>query len=181
MDNNFADITPLWDLSQATTFSQLADDDFLALLQKQFPASTSPTLNLGTEFAPPSVDPNDISRFSLPSFNPPSEDSSPSPPQNQASSSRQRGDDDDEYRSDLKRKASIDEDDQEEGPSSKAQHTCKQRDSISRIHSKLLAAASNKKGGASSRRKSGGGPVSKHCDVSISLELIGDVGRKPSA
>jgi AP-1-like transcription factor len=142
MDNTFADITPLWDLSQATTFSQLADDDFLALLQKQFPASTSPTLNLGTEFAPPSVDPNDISRFSLPSYNPPSEDSSPSPPQNQASSSRQRSEDDDEYRSDLKRKASIDEDDLEEGPSSKAQHT----------------SASNKKGSANSRRKSGGGP-----------------------
>ncbi|KAF9019357.1 hypothetical protein BDZ89DRAFT_992594, partial [Hymenopellis radicata] len=159
MDNTFADITPLWDLSQATTFSQLADDDFLALLQKQFPASTSPTLNLGTEFAPPSVDPNDISRFSLPSYNPPSEDSSPSPPQNQASSSRQRSEDDDEYRSDLKRKASIDEDDLEEGPSSKAQHTCKQRDTSSRAQSNpRRAAASNKKGSANSRRKSGGGP-----------------------
>ena len=122
MDTSFADITPLWDLSQANTFSQLADDDFLALLQKQFPASSSPTLNISGDFATHSIDPQDISRFSLPGFTPPSEDSSPSPPRN---GDKHRDDDDDDGyndRSDLKRKAS--EDDLEEGPNSKTQHTC---------------------------------------------------------
>lgn len=153
MDLSFADITPPWDLSQATTFSQLADEEFLALLQKQFPTSTSPTLTLSSDFAT-SVDPNDVSRYSMPSYNPPSEDSSPSPPRD----SQQR-DDDMSAERDLKRKASID-DDLDEGPSSKAQHTCKPHGAKPPFRtSQRRAAASNKKGGAS-RRKSGGGPVS---------------------
>ncbi|KAG7450781.1 uncharacterized protein BT62DRAFT_535171 [Guyanagaster necrorhizus] len=139
---SFSEITPLWDLSQATTFSQLADDDFLALLQKQFPSAANPPSNLGGDFA---VDPQSISRFSLPSLNPPSEDSSPSPPRSgEPSSSVRNQDDDDSFvqgDSALKRKAS--DEDLEEGPSQKSQHT----------------AGNNKKGASSSKRKStGNGP-----------------------
>ncbi|SJL05348.1 uncharacterized protein ARMOST_08715 [Armillaria ostoyae] len=137
----FPEITPLWDLSQATTFSQLADDDFLALLQKQFPSATNPSGNLSGDFA---VDPQSISRFSLPSLNPPSEDSSPSPPRSaEAGSSMPAQDDDDSFvqgDTALKRKAS--DDDLEEGPSQKSQHT----------------AGNSKKGASASKRKSTGGP-----------------------
>ncbi|KAK0207995.1 hypothetical protein DFS33DRAFT_1271363 [Desarmillaria ectypa] len=135
---SFPEITPLWDLSQATTFSQLADDDFLALLQKQFPSATNPP-NLSGDFA---VDPQSISRFSLPSLNPPSEDSSPSPPRSgEPSSSMQTQDDDDSFvqgDTSMKRKASNE--DFEEGPSQKSQHT----------------AGNGKKGASSSKRKSNG-------------------------
>ncbi|KAK0446471.1 uncharacterized protein EV420DRAFT_1484108 [Desarmillaria tabescens] len=138
---SFPEITPLWDLSQATTFSQLADDDFLALLQKQFPSATNPP-SLSGDFA---VDPQNISRFSLPSLNPPSEDSSPSPPRSgEPSSSARIQDDDDSFvqgDTSMKRKASSE--DLEEGPSQKSQHT----------------AGNSKKGASASKRKStGNGP-----------------------
>lgn len=105
IDNN-----PLWDLSQATSFSQIADDDFLALLQKQFP-----TGNVATNYDyTDGINPQNISRYSLPSLSPPSDDSSPSP----------IGDGGSDGGGDpvLKRKAS--DEDFEEGPSQKSQHTC---------------------------------------------------------
>lgn len=105
----YNDISPLWDLSQASSFSQLPDDDFLALLQKQFPsAGVPPTYTTGVSS---SLDP----RFSLSSSTPPSDESSPSPPHEQ-------GNHDEGGDSALKRKASTD--DFEEGPSQKSQHTC---------------------------------------------------------
>ncbi|KAJ6569545.1 hypothetical protein B0H19DRAFT_1024730 [Mycena capillaripes] len=109
MDTYSADVSPLWDLSQASSFSQLPDDDFLALLQKQFPSSPQYTADFTM-----GVNPLTISRYPLPSLTPPSEDSSPSPPQQSGSKSPE-----DEH--DLKRKAS-DEDFDDEGPSQKSQH-----------------------------------------------------------
>ncbi|KAJ7037455.1 hypothetical protein C8F04DRAFT_412038 [Mycena alexandri] len=125
----YADSSPLWDLSQASSFSQLPDDDFLALLQKQFPSSnTNPyAVDFGMGNG---VNPQTISRYSLPSLTPPSEDSSPSPPQQSGSKSPE-----DEH--DLKRKASDDSLDEE--PSQKTQHTL----------------SNGKKGGSAKRKSSG--------------------------
>nr|GAT50350.1 BZIP family transcriptional factor [Mycena chlorophos] len=103
---SFSDMSPIWDLSQATTFSQLPDDDFLALLQKQFPTPQAQYHQMDFTLDGTGVNPQSISHYSLPSLSPPSADSSPSPPGEDHS---------------LKRKASGD-DDLEEGPS-KAQHT----------------------------------------------------------
>ncbi|KAJ7171761.1 hypothetical protein C8R43DRAFT_24587 [Mycena crocata] len=127
----YSDISPLWDLSQASSFSQLPDDDFLALLQKQFPSTPG---NFTADFgATNGVNPQTISRYSLPSLTPPSEDSSPSPPQQSGSKSP-------EEEHDLKRKASDDSLEAEEGPSQKSQHTL-----------------GNGKKGGSTRRKSSNG------------------------
>ncbi|KAF8060931.1 hypothetical protein FPV67DRAFT_313831 [Lyophyllum atratum] len=112
----YIDNTPLWDLSHASNFSQLADDDFLALLQKQFPTGTVQQDGGGGGFVD-GVNPQNISRYSLPSLTPPSEDSSPSPPN---MNNEQNGYDDGGEPA-LKRKAS--DDDLEEGHSSKSQHT----------------------------------------------------------
>ncbi|KAF7367426.1 BZIP family transcriptional factor [Mycena sanguinolenta] len=131
MDTYTSDISPLWDLSQASSFSQLPDDDFLALLQKQFPNTQGPySTDFGT-MGMNGVNPQTISRYPLPTLTPPSEDSSPSPPQQSGNKSP-----DDEH--DLKRKAS--DEDFEEGPSTKAQHTL-----------------SNGKKAPSRRKASGGG------------------------
>lgn len=125
---SYLDNTPLWDLSHASNFSQLEDNDFLALLQKQFPN--------GTVSQDPSyvdgVNPQNISRYSLPSMTPPSEDSSPSPPNTTNEQGVEDGGD-----PALKRKAS--DGDFEQGPSSKSQHT-----------------ANTKKSSSSTRRKSSG-------------------------
>ncbi|GLB36612.1 putative bZIP transcription factor [Lyophyllum shimeji] len=110
----FVDNTPLWDLSQASNFSQLADDDFLALLQKQFPMGGSQQDGGFVD----GVNPQNISRYSLPSLTPPSEDSSPSPPNLH---NEQNGNDDGGDPA-LKRKATDDKL-EEEGHASKSQHT----------------------------------------------------------
>lgn len=107
------DSTPLWDLSHATSFSQIADDDFLALLQKQFPTGNAATNYDYTD----GINPQNISRYSLPSITPPSEDSSPSPPNMNGDGGSDGGGD-----PVLKRKAS--DEDFEEGPSQKSQHMC---------------------------------------------------------
>ena len=116
----FSEVTPLWDLSQPTSFSQLPDDDFLALLQKQFPGTNVPNFNTGG-FSD-GINPQNITSFALPSLSPPSDDS-PSPPnfnESRGQSEKSGGDHDDDHA--MKRKAS--DDDFEEGPSSKNQHTC---------------------------------------------------------
>ncbi|KAF8887715.1 hypothetical protein BD779DRAFT_1525842 [Infundibulicybe gibba] len=105
----------LWDLSQVPSFSQLPDDDFLALLQKQFPPGGSLDA-----FAPNfvgSVNPQTISRHSVPSATPSSDDNSPSP----SSVNHDSAGNDDVGDPVLKRKAS--DEDFEEGPSQKNQHT----------------------------------------------------------
>lgn len=132
-----------WDLSQTPSqFSQLGDDDFLALLQKQYP-NTVPDINATDVGA---VNPQSIQKPPLPGLTPPSDDSSPSPssinsinhPRSRHQSTYSRGNDNEE--SALKRKAS--DDDMEEGPSSKNQHTADDPNST--------------KKGSASRRKSGG-------------------------
>lgn len=120
---SYPEVAPLWDLSQASTFSQLPDDDFLALLQKQFP-------NSNDAFNPVSfdtgIDPQSIQPFPLPGLSPPSDDSSPSPPSinndsdSRSQSRRPRADTDSDDPM-LKRKASDDSMDDE--PHSKTQHT----------------------------------------------------------
>lgn len=139
----------LWDLSLPPSLPALADDDFIALLQKQFginhgfPIPMNDTLSKDSSnlydanaAAPPqtaNIDPKSLSRVPLsrPSVDsPPSDDSSPSPSNaNEASGSRSRrqstvygndgeGNDDDPT---LKRKAS--EEDLDDEPTHKSQHT----------------------------------------------------------
>ncbi|KAF8665090.1 hypothetical protein AX16_000558 [Volvariella volvacea WC 439] len=123
--DSYSDITtPLWDLSQATSFSRLPDDDFIALLQKQFPTANGLPHNSTNPLTQASINPQNISRYSLSSLTPPSEDSSPSPPHTSADQTSQQASPSYEEGGDsvLKRKASIEPDD-EEGPSQKSQHT----------------------------------------------------------
>lgn len=108
----FPDVTPIWDFS-SPSYAQLPDDDFMTMLQKQFPQSTEPLTFGGLSDA---VNPQSIERHSLPSITPPSEDSSPSPP-----NSHHDSHDHDDDNSAPKRKAS--DDDLQEGPSQKSQHT----------------------------------------------------------
>lgn len=137
----------LWDLSLPPSLPALADDDFIALLQKQFGINhgfpipmndvlaKDPTL-LGNAALPQTtnIDPKSLSRVPLPrpaaADSPPSDESSPSPSNGyEPSGSRSRrqstifGDDED-GREDpsLKRKASEDGFD-EEAPTLKSQHT----------------------------------------------------------
>ncbi|KAF4623393.1 hypothetical protein D9613_001582 [Agrocybe pediades] len=112
----FPEVTPLWDLSQHPDVNQLPDNDFLALLQKQFPADHNDVLSYMGPFTD-GVNPQNLSAYSLPSLTPPSEDSSPSPP----NSSNQDHSNEDANDSMLKRKAS-DEDFSDE-PTQKSQHT----------------------------------------------------------
>ncbi|KAF8139783.1 hypothetical protein EV363DRAFT_1497757 [Boletus edulis] len=107
---NYSTMNSLWDISQGPShFSQLPDDDFLALLQKQFATTDSPDHSVNAQDQRQS---------------PSSDDSSPSPPSNTDAASRRhsvnaRSNDTDD--APLKRKASTD--DMEPGPSSKNQHT----------------------------------------------------------
>ena len=130
--DSFDSVAPLWDFSQApTSFSQLGDDDFLALLQKQFNPDIGTTALNSLGSLHDGVDPSKLSNLPPPAPPPPlSDDSSPSPPSmhsvnDSISSCRQSGtyaagdgDSDDHA---LKRKAS--DEDLEEGPSHKTQHT----------------------------------------------------------
>ncbi|KAG6891006.1 hypothetical protein C0992_011283 [Termitomyces sp. T32_za158] len=106
----YIDNAPLWDLSQASNFPQLGDDDFLALLRKQFPASQD------ADYVD-SVNPQNITRLPLPTMTPPSEDSSPSPPNLNDS-----GGNEEQVDFAPKRKASQGDLD-DESPSFKTQHT----------------------------------------------------------
>ncbi|THH30386.1 hypothetical protein EUX98_g3791 [Antrodiella citrinella] len=78
---DFNRISNYWgDISQQpTTFSTLPDDDFLALLQRQFPTSIGSTPK-PLDIPPDGVDPQSITSFSIPTSSPGSSDSSPSPP-----------------------------------------------------------------------------------------------------
>lgn len=110
--------TPHWDFSQTTSFSQLPDDDFLALLQKQFPASTDTNPGLFTN----GINPQNLTHLPLPALTPPSEDSSPSPPNVNTDQHPQVHPSPENEDPALKRKASFDSFD-DEGPSQKSQHT----------------------------------------------------------
>ena len=147
--NSFPSSSSLFDLSQASSFSQLPDDDFLALLQKQFGINHGFPIPMTETFskdssnlfgvnatAPPqtaNIDPKSLSRVPLPrpdADSPPSDDNSPSPGGAfEPSGSRSRrqstifGNDDSDHDDDptLKRKAS--DEDLDDGPSHKSQHT----------------------------------------------------------
>jgi AP-1-like transcription factor len=164
--DTFGGLDNFWDLSQhPSTFSALPEDDFLALLQKQFPNNSLFDLS-----APDGIDPISITSLPIPNPTPPSTDSSPSPPsvnQEPAMSRRQSGafspspvgpDSNDD--SSLKRKASYDSMDDE--PTHKNAHTgasCLVASSLSCIIPTVLYPdPAGKKGAnaaASSRRKSG--------------------------
>ncbi|KAI0271581.1 hypothetical protein BC834DRAFT_967035 [Gloeopeniophorella convolvens] len=136
----------LWDFSQSpSSFSQLADDDFLVLLQKQFGNNEIP--NAGAYTIPhESVDPSKITSLPAPAPPPPlSEDSSPSPPSiNDNSSSRRQsanlGSPDQEMSHELKRKASDDamEDDGPNPKSSKKSSSRRKSTGNSHDESRLM-------------------------------------------
>lgn len=123
----FDSITPLWDFSQSdpSHFANLADDDFLAMLSKQFGTDASlPNQSLDSFTLPESaIDPSKLTNLPAPVPPPPlSDDSSPSPPSmNDSGSRRQSAVYGDDREDSLKRKASDDED-FEEGPSHKNPH-----------------------------------------------------------
>ncbi|KAI0089870.1 hypothetical protein BDY19DRAFT_89397 [Irpex rosettiformis] len=74
---SFINVDGFWDLPQhPSTFSSLPEDDFLALLQKQFPSSN----NIFDISPSDGVDPLNINPLGIPNPTPPSTDSSPSPP-----------------------------------------------------------------------------------------------------
>lgn len=112
MDSSYPQVSQLWDLSSNNP--QIQEQDFLALLQKQFPTGPDGTLAYLSGYAD-GVNPQNLSSLPLPTFTPPSEDSSPSPPSNNENSM------DDYNEHALKRKAS--DDDLSDGPSAKTQHT----------------------------------------------------------
>ena len=160
MDYN-ASSSPLWDFSQQSpsAFSQLGENDLLALLGKQF----DPDLFPADTFAIPhdGIDPTKISNLAAPAPPPPlSDDSSPSPPSTSdhlSSSRRQSTNSNNEQDSpELKRKASDDGLD-DESP----QKTCKLLPHVGHIQRLRLSLAKK----ASSRRKSTGNPsqVSAAC------------------
>ncbi|TDL15847.1 hypothetical protein BD410DRAFT_84105 [Rickenella mellea] len=152
--SSFSNPDALWDLSLPPSLPALADDDFITLLQKQFGVNNLPDPKSQPNVTPnANIDPQALTRFTLPGGTPPlSDESSPSPPSitdNQPSHSRrqssiyadssgQRHHDDDPA---LKRKASDEDMDNE--PTHKSQHT------TSSAMKKSLSGASN-------RRKSGG-------------------------
>ncbi|KII94057.1 hypothetical protein PLICRDRAFT_50045 [Plicaturopsis crispa FD-325 SS-3] len=146
MDSSYPPSATLWGLAEPNDFSQLPDDDFLALLQKQFPSADYVNLaGLGHDgLYSNSIDPQSISNYTLPDLSPPSDDSSPSPPSAgpdssaSATTSRRQsaGLENGAEDSALKRKAS--DDSLDDGPN-KNQHT------------------GNGKRGSSARRKSSGG------------------------
>ena len=121
---DYAATSSLWNFSQSPTgFSQLAENDLLALLQKQF----NPDLPSPNSYSIPhdGVDPSKITN--LPASAPPpllSDDSSPSPPStnnDHVSSSRRQSTNSttEQETHELKRKASIDAM-EEDNPSQKA-------------------------------------------------------------
>lgn len=151
--DSYPEVTQLWDLSHNSDLNQLQDNDFLALLQKQFPNT-----NDGGLFMAPysnAINPQNLSSYPLPSLTPPSEDSSPSP-----ANSNQDNANDDNNDSALKRKAS--DDDLSDGPTQKSQHTSGELlDLEMKIQSKNSWSsfpASDRRGSTgTARRKSTGG------------------------
>ncbi|KAI0079065.1 hypothetical protein K474DRAFT_1592799 [Panus rudis PR-1116 ss-1] len=122
--------TTYWDLvGQPNGFSTIADDDFLALLHKQFPGTIGNSPK-PLDHPPDGVDPQSISTFPLPNPSPPSSDSSsPSPPSAGDTPSRPQSgvfntptsEHPSLEESNLKRKASNEDMDSE--PSHKSAHT----------------------------------------------------------
>ena len=126
--DQFSGAVPFWDISQTpNTISQLPDDDFLALLQKQFPSTTNSFSLSFPGFTNTGVDPQSLTNlpYTIPNASPPSSDSSPSPPSadtDPGTSRRQSTQLGDKEDNSLKRKASDEDMDVE--PSYKSPHIC---------------------------------------------------------
>ena len=118
----------LWDFSRSPSgFNQLPDNDFLALLQKQFsnPDTSAPS---PYPISHDGVDPSKITNLPTPAPPPPlSDDSSPSPPSttDHVSSSRRQSTNStvEQDAHELKRKASLDAM-EDESPSQKSCMCC---------------------------------------------------------
>ncbi|EJD04473.1 uncharacterized protein FOMMEDRAFT_140417 [Fomitiporia mediterranea MF3/22] len=133
---------PLWDLSLPPSLPALADEEFIALLQKQFGANNGLSRIDDDKEAPPpttNINPQNLTRLPIPRpvDSPPSDDSSPSPNEANVSRSRRESgvfdlDDADGADEDpsLKRKAG--EEDLGTEPSLKTQHTSPKKGSASR-------------------------------------------------
>ncbi|KAF8640815.1 hypothetical protein AX17_000464 [Amanita inopinata Kibby_2008] len=120
----YQDVNQLWDFAHRSNFSQLPEDDFLAMLQKQYPPEANHPSNNSLPNQATYVDgvnPQNISRYSLSSLTPPSEESSPSPPHSLHDTAG-GGPIDESHDPALKRKAS-DEGLDDGGPNQKSQHT----------------------------------------------------------
>ncbi|KAL5535060.1 YAP1 [Sanghuangporus sanghuang] len=151
MDNLSA--APLWDLSLPPSLPALADEEFIALLQKQFGVNNggfpATALDDDKEVQPPAtnINPQNLTRIPIPrpADSPSSDDSSPSPNEPGTSRSRRQsgvfdmGNETPDDDPTLKRKA--DEEDLDNEPSPKTQHT-----------------STHKKSSSTSRRKSTGNP-----------------------
>ncbi|KAL5534722.1 hypothetical protein ACEPAG_1186 [Sanghuangporus baumii] len=151
MDNLSA--APLWDLSLPPSLPALADEEFIALLQKQFGVNNggfpATALDDDKETQPPTtnINPQSLTRIPIPrpADSPLSDDSSPSPNEPGTSRSRRQsgafdmGNETPDDDPTLKRKA--DEEDLDNEPSPKTQHT-----------------STHKKSSSTSRRKSTGNP-----------------------
>jgi len=169
MDSQNPGLSSFWGISQSTSFSQLSDDDFMAMLQKQFLPQRDPIPNITAGSFSNGVDPQSISRHSLPVLTPPSEDSSPSPPldgPNHDPNGEDSGDGEGNNISNvpslnyaLKRKASG-ADMVQYGPSQKSQHICRLAAHIRGVRLTVFPVSNDDKGaptsGVSSRRKSTG-------------------------
>ncbi|KAG6328401.1 hypothetical protein ID866_10688 [Astraeus odoratus] len=170
--SNYPGIHPIWNIEPTPSqFSQLPDDDFLALLEKQFPRSMQHELTLSKD-GDANINPQSINRLSLPGVSPPSDESSPSPSSNNTdplsrrqsqSTSSRPGDNADESMA-LKRKAS--DDDLVEGPSSKSKHAGPSSVllvyALSSSVSSPVADESGTKKGQPTKRKSTGNPQVTH-------------------
>jgi len=110
----YQEVSPLWNLSDPIT--QLSDQDFFNLLQKQFHVSANGVNDFQT--SPDGVNPQNLSMYSLPNLSPPStsDESSPSPSNSNQDTSKDGVNDDPT----LKRKANSDR--LENEPNSKTQH-----------------------------------------------------------
>jgi AP-1-like factor len=121
---------PFWDVSQTPmTISQIADDDFLTLLQKQFPTNVQIPFDLSFPGYnnPAVVNPQNLSDYTFPI-------SQPTPPSSDSGNSPGSTTNDNDDRS-LKRKASEERMDVE--PASKTAHTGTSRPTSSPLPSLL--------------------------------------------
>lgn len=124
---------PFWDVSQTPmTLSQIADDDFLTLLQKQFPTDVQVPFDLSFPGYnnPTAVNPQSLSDYAFPI-------SQSTPPSSDGGNSPVSTTNDNDDRS-LKRKASDERMDVE--PSPKAAHTGASRPTSSPLPSFSWAA-----------------------------------------
>ncbi len=110
----YQEVSPLWNLSDPIT--QLSDQDFFNLFQKQIPVSANGVD--GFQTSPDGVNPQNLSMYSLSNLTPPStsDESSPSPSNSNQDTSKDGVNDDPT----LKRKANNDR--LESEPNSKTQH-----------------------------------------------------------